>query len=308
MSVFHDIPDADYNRQAFAAVSPSPEFSIGTARGLVWLAQLAYEVHKAEKLAAMCAMWGLAGHTIGNVAATSLTPGGTARGLVAEGQGFVALAIAGTDVLVAGDYITDIRAQPDRAGTHSGFRAASDTLWADAKAAAERARAGGKPLLIVGHSLGGAIAAILAHRLATEHDHAPIAVYTFGMPRPGDQAFADVYNAKLGRSTFRLVHGEDPIAAIPPHRLGFAHVGRLNSCARGGVFGAHALADAYQPDTPSLIPASPASLWRRLTGLIPTLKPTTERTDLVGRFLAHLPPSYSDHFMGSYLRALDQAR
>jgi hypothetical protein len=33
------------------------------------------------------------------------------------------------------------------------------------------------------------------------------AVYNFGMPRPGNQAFADLYNQRLGSRTYRQVHG-----------------------------------------------------------------------------------------------------
>src|SRR5919198_5105667 len=56
------------------------------------------------------------------------------------------------------------------------------------------------------------------------------------MPRVGDNDFAQRYNDTLGATTYRLVHGTDIVAAVPPSRFGFRHVGRLISCVRGSHF------------------------------------------------------------------------
>jgi len=53
----------------------------------------------------------------------------------------------------------------------------------------------------------------------------PSAVYTFGMPRVGGERFEASYDAGLGALTYRLVHGIDLVARVPP--LPFRHVGRV---------------------------------------------------------------------------------
>jgi hypothetical protein len=52
------------------------------------------------------------------------------------------------------------------------------------------------------------------------------AVYTFGMPRPGNQEFADLNNQRPGRApTGRCM--ADIVATVAPTSLGFRHLGRL---------------------------------------------------------------------------------
>src|SRR5216683_2053695 len=96
--------------------------------------------------------------------------------------------------------------------------------------------AAGGNLFIAGHSLGGALAAITAHRLVTELDAPVTAIYTFGMPRPGSPAFAAAYDQRLGMCTYRLVQGEDIVPTVAPSFLGFRHLGRYLHCDRGAKF------------------------------------------------------------------------
>jgi hypothetical protein len=95
-------------------------------------------------------------------------------------------------------------------------------------------------LFVTGHSLGGAMAAIAAFRLA--HDRkAPEAadlvkrirgVYTFGQPMIGNEAWASMLTddegryALLTKGLFRHVFGCDPVPSLPPHEAGsFVHTG-----------------------------------------------------------------------------------
>ena len=82
-----------------------------------------------------------------------------------------------------------------------------------------------RPVVVTGHSLGAALAALLALRLR-EISRDVAAVYTFGMPRPGREDFAAAYQASgLAERTFRLVHGDDIVPTVAPSFLGFRHVG-----------------------------------------------------------------------------------
>lgn len=89
-------------------------------------------------------------------------------------------------------------------------------------------------LYITGHSLGGAMAAMLALMLVTEPAYAPLvaklkAVYTVGQPMLGTPDLADACNAHpfLGKNIIRYVYRHDVIPQLPPRAFGpFAHFGR----------------------------------------------------------------------------------
>jgi len=73
-------------------------------------------------------------------------------------------------------------------------------------------------LLMTGHSLGAAMATMLAS-LKT-----PTALYTIGSPRVGDAAFV----ASLGGVTsYRYVDCCDAVTELPPAALGYAHLGDM---------------------------------------------------------------------------------
>lgn len=68
-----------------------------------------------------------------------------------------------------------------------------------------------KPLIIAGHSLGGAVAQLLALKIHTLQP----TVFTYGSPRVGNQAFATTFN-QLIKKSIRYVNGFDPVPALPP--------------------------------------------------------------------------------------------
>jgi hypothetical protein len=88
-------------------------------------------------------------------------------------------------------------------------------------------------LYLTGHSLGGAMAAIIGVMLKTEPAYREIAqkvrsVYTFGQPMVGSPEFAAACDADrfLGRNVFRYVYGRDIVPALPPALSGsFSHFG-----------------------------------------------------------------------------------
>jgi feruloyl esterase len=75
---------------------------------------------------------------------------------------------------------------------------------------------------VTGHSLGAALAALAALDLTLQQQ--PLkAVYTFGQPRIGNQAFAHYLNQTLAAPLFRVVHHRDPIPHLPAQEWGFYH-------------------------------------------------------------------------------------
>ncbi len=89
-------------------------------------------------------------------------------------------------------------------------------------------------LYITGHSLGGAMAAIMGIMLMTDPQYKDSignnlrAVYTFGQPMIGPQALADAYE-KIENSApvLRYIYRRDPVPHLPPRQTGgFAHFGR----------------------------------------------------------------------------------
>lgn len=75
---------------------------------------------------------------------------------------------------------------------------------------------------ITGHSLGAALAAHCAADLI----HAGYSIstlYTYGMPRVGNQAFEQWYTTVVP-GTFRVVHNKDPVPHLAPENWGFHHM------------------------------------------------------------------------------------
>jgi predicted lipase len=63
----------------------------------------------------------------------------------------------------------------------------------------------GMRVLLTGHSLGGALATLAAHDLATHCGLTNCQVYTFGAPRPGNRAFRREYD-QLVPDTWHIIN------------------------------------------------------------------------------------------------------
>jgi Lipase (class 3) len=140
------------------------------------------------------------------------------------------------------------------ARVHTGFARSAENLWDGGLGKGDmgaflrkrHTKAGGKPLYVGGHSLGGALAVLVSQlalfdgcrqsqawraqpsSLASEPcraNYIPIeAVYTFGQPVVGDSGFADLFAARLPVTKtkyVRVVNVNDVVAAAP---AGFPHV------------------------------------------------------------------------------------
>jgi hypothetical protein len=90
-------------------------------------------------------------------------------------------------------------------------------------------------LYLTGHSLGGAMAALMAVMLSVEEDYverfAPVfkGAYTYGAPMVGSPDFAEACAAHpfLDRNVVRYIYKRDPVPHLPPRDSDFfQHFGR----------------------------------------------------------------------------------
>lgn len=104
---------------------------------------------------------------------------------------------------------------------HSGFHNGLSDLWSEIAPVVE---ASGKPVVLTGHSLGGALAVLAAARLA-ESGRTVTAVHTYGQPRVGHADFTNPYGERLGAVTYRVINHVDVVTRIPLLIQRYRHVG-----------------------------------------------------------------------------------
>jgi hypothetical protein len=307
MTSFVEILPEEYDADAFKGFDASTaDFKIGNARALIWFSQLAYETHQKETIDAVSPKWDFTSAARFSERKSGLRNSFETCGLIGERADAVILAFAGTDVGVWQNLVTDFTPLPEGSSDiHNGFRVAAEAAKPDVETAIALCRRTGKPLFVTGHSLGAALAA-LAARQASAASVKPRAVYGFGMPRVGGPQFQASYNADLGDATYRLVHGDDVVARVPPPRLltGFHHVGRLLQCAAGTKFDGARPLSAIGLDEPNLSGAVAGTIQRGLGGLFSghVLGPVGPGS--FGPLFPFLPTPIRDHLQDSYWKAL----
>lgn len=309
MSFLVEIPLSAYRQDAFLHFAPNGDYSVGTARALMWMAQLAYEVRNARhKVGPVLQRWQLqrlafiSKERIGGFPLTST------HGIVAKHKDATLVAFAGTDPLALANWVTNLHLGPRTRDIHHGFRAAIDTVWPELSAALTTIdpRA---PLFFAGHSLGGALAMTAAERVLREMNLKATGVYTFGAPRVGAAAFADTYNASgLGERTYRLIHGLDIVPTVPPSGLGFRHAGRMIACARGSAFTMNTVPSAPDCDDPPFTETVRNGYRQRWRDLVTGNFPASSRKGWLGWYQRYiLPPTIADHLPERYRTAFETA-
>lgn len=141
--------------------------------------------------------------------------------------GSLIIAIRGSHT--ANDWYTNVHARlvPWTAGTtpghgkvHHGFLAVARVAL-DARLVMDAARAA-KRICVIGHSLGGAAAVIVAaHFIELGIPADSIQVFPFGAPRPGDAEFAKHYARRLDFFEYR--NSKDPFFSLPSSKF-FRHL------------------------------------------------------------------------------------
>ncbi|KAK4425366.1 Lipase [Sesamum alatum] len=109
-------------------------------------------------------------------------------------------------------------------------------------------------IYVTGHSLGGALATLLALELSSsqlaKHGAISVTMYNFGSPRVGNRRFAEVYNEKV-KDSWRVVNHRDIIPTVP-RLMGYCHVAQPVYLAAGDLRNASdnvdVLEEGYQGD------------------------------------------------------------
>ncbi len=125
---------------------------------------------------------------------------------------------------------------------HSGFRAAFDSVGAVLRNKAAELEGQDVGIWITGHSLGAALATVMATELLDQIDNGKKydlrGVYTYGSPRVGNVAFQEQFDAAAKRAgviVARFRNGDDAVTHIPGLMLEYQHVGRLAHLTEDGL-------------------------------------------------------------------------
>lgn len=167
-----------------------------------------------------------------------------------------AIAVRGTVDEVNWDLDMDTRGVRDeKSGVlmHSGFRKAAAIIYKDVKPRLKR----DYQIYLTGHSLGGAVAAIVGTYLVDDK-YKVAGIITFGQPR-----FTNVAGAKTYQNLplLRVINQNDVVSALPDKLKGgaqqYAHVGAVINLLSGPYY---IYADAKQ-----VVEISPGTLGRYFT-------------------------------------------
>lgn len=199
------------------------------------------------------------------------------------------VAFRGTDSIR--DWITDAQfmrrvlmqfPNGERVEVHSGFLSAYNSILGPLTSKLRPFAS--RLIFVTGHSLGGALAKLSALELQRQGFNIA-QVYTFGQPRVGNGAFTRLYDAALGRSTFRVVHEEDIVPRVP-------HLPAFHDPYR------HAGVEVFLSSFGGMLVNPP------LLTLLASDAWGAYRAFLVSTFEAALDPIY-DHYLGNYTADLD---
>jgi pimeloyl-ACP methyl ester carboxylesterase len=170
-----------------------------------------------------------------------------AFGNTPQRQGECLVSIRGTNLI--SDWLTDARLSgasgPNGHLVHSGFSKLNQIILPQVKLALRNKNP--STIHIVGHSLGGAVATLLADALK---DYTKLYLYTFGAPRAGSINHAAYLTHKLGaQNIYRVYHDTDPVPMVPIFPYGHCPAGSHGYLLEGtGMIispGAHSM-DLYK--------------------------------------------------------------
>jgi len=139
------------------------------------------------------------------------------------------IACRGTQPTECNDIKADLRALPVMAETisrvHKGFKAEVDELWPMILEDISRKSNQNKKIWFCGHSLGAAMATIMASRCHLYPDIAPVQeLYTYGSPKVGWPKYVN----SLEITHHRWVNNNDIVTRVPLWIMGYRHHGELH--------------------------------------------------------------------------------
>lgn len=155
----------------------------------------------------------------------------------------VVVAFRGTENRLS-DWWTDLKgelvANPTGVGRiHKGFKAAADSIYRYIAEYIPKIADPESRLFVCGHSLGGALALIIAERFATDAKLPQIAgVFTYGAPRVGDTNYVTAYRqTSAGKVTNMWVASGDPVTRVAPHSFDYRHAAAKQFTLDEGAIG-----------------------------------------------------------------------
>ena len=136
------------------------------------------------------------------------------------------IACRGTQPTEYNDIAADANALPVIAETvsrvHAGFKQEVDELWPLVLEDLQRTVNDGKHIWFCGHSLGAAMATIMASRCHLYPEVDPVQeIYTYGSPRVGWPEYVQ----SLGIKHHRWVNNNDIVCRVPLWLMGYRHHG-----------------------------------------------------------------------------------
>lgn len=139
------------------------------------------------------------------------------------------IACRGTQPTQFSDIAADLKAMPVKSETvsrvHQGFKSEVDDLWPMVLEDLQRKQNQNKKLWFTGHSLGAAMATIMASRCYYQADISnPEELYTYGSPRAGWSGFVKT----MQTPHHRWKNNNDIVTTVPPAFLGYRHDGEMH--------------------------------------------------------------------------------
>lgn len=154
---------------------------------------------------------------------------------IAQNDTDVVVVCRGTEIKDWNDIRADVSMAlyPSRTGVgkvHRGFRTYTDYVWADLRE--DLAKVSHKTLWLTGHSLGAAMATLMARRCVLQEGlPVPAALFTYGSPRVGNRKYINEFNTQL--THHRWVNDGDIVTKIPFPPF-FYHCGSMHHINSSG--------------------------------------------------------------------------
>lgn len=218
----------------YRGLKASSSYDPATALSLALICQLAYEKKPAE-IRAIASGWGFEEprvhylkKTLGRDIDTSCVVLGNDKDVI----------VAFTGSESANDWLSNFQASYDPGpmkgcNAHEGFQDALYPIVMSLTDAVQLVRDKQQRVWLTGHSLGGALCLLYAGmRLENKLDL--YGVYTFGSPRPANEAFAEKLKKTVKGPLHRVVNIGDIVPHVPPEPF-FSHPGNRRILERTRV-------------------------------------------------------------------------
>ena len=150
----------------------------------------------------------------------------SAQAALIEHEDFLCMVFRGTNELA--DWLDNINSFSTKelfGEFHRGFWNSVEDIWKPLNDKFQYLHQQSKrPLFITGHSLGGAMATIVAAKFI--HEDKPFtSVYTFGQPRALTEKTAQIFNTECKSRFFRFHNNNDIVTRVPAQLMGYSHIG-----------------------------------------------------------------------------------